>query len=94
MIACVYHVRAVSVDVVPELCRHFSQAFVQQHIPGLLRSVCLVRVEDRREVLVMSEWASLRSYASWQSSEVHDHLVAQTAPMRELDLQSVMYEET
>jgi quinol monooxygenase YgiN len=94
MIVGLCQVRAVSVDVVPELCRQLGQAFVQQHSPGLLREICLIRVEDRREIVVFSEWASPQAYELWRNSNTFDHLVARTSTLLEFELRFAVYEVT
>jgi quinol monooxygenase YgiN len=88
-----FRARAITADVVPELCRRLVQSTGRQQTTGWLGGGCLVRTDDHREVLVYESWATRQSWDAWFHSEARDRLNRELAPLRVTDLRIEVWEE-
>jgi quinol monooxygenase YgiN len=88
-----FRARAIAADVVPELCRRLAQSMERQQTTGWLGGGCLVRADDRREVLVYESWATRQSWDAWYHSEARERLNRALAPLRVTDIRIEVWEE-
>jgi quinol monooxygenase YgiN len=88
-----FRARAITADVVPELCRRLAQSTQRQQTAGWLGGGCLVSADDRREVLVYESWATRQSWDAWYHSDARDRLNRTLAPQRVTDIRIEVWEE-
>jgi quinol monooxygenase YgiN len=87
-----FRARAITAEVVPELCR-LAQSTERQQTVGWLGDGCLVRADDHREVLGYESWATRASWEAWLHSEACDRLNRALAPLHATALRIEVWEE-
>jgi quinol monooxygenase YgiN len=93
MVAVTIQTRAVSHEVVSEVCRILAHTIERTQTPGWLRGSCLVDTTDRQHVFVYEEWAGRQSWDAWFNSDAREKMARQLVPLTEGDPRINIYEE-
>jgi hypothetical protein len=81
MIFVTFRARAITADVVPEVCRRLRQLPTREHTTGWLRGECLIHANDPRDVLAYEVWATRQSWDTWFHSAAKDRLCQELQPL-------------
>jgi hypothetical protein len=88
-----FRARAITADVVPEVCRRLRQLPTREHTAGRLRGECLVHANDPRDVLAYEMWATRQSWDTWFSSAAKGRLCQELQPLCGDNVQIDVWEE-